>query len=392
MSATPMYCLRRVLALTLLLECTLVAPARAQQSTAHSRRIALIIGNANYEAAPLKNPVHDAELMAQVLQVLGFKVTIGTNLDRDGMRSAIRNFGRELKPGGVALFYYAGHGVQVDGANYIVPVGTDIRDEDDVIVESIGLAEVMAKLEESRDRVNIVVLDACRNNPFARSFRSPARGLAQVDAPTGTLIAYATAPGAVALDGDGNNSLYTTALSQEVRRKGVKLEDAFKSVRRRVYDATNGQQVPWESNSVMGDFYFVPADVAPATLSPSIRLWDPPKTGPSVTTYVVGGVGLGASIAGGIFGTLALLEQNKAEAACGEQRRASIGCSDAAVQLSKKALLHANLANAGFGLGVVGLGVAAILWLTNGSQRELNTSLEVALDNNAGTPVLRGSF
>src|SRR5262249_17299377 len=154
-------------------------------------------------------------------------------------------------------FYYAGHGMQVKGSNYLIPIGAEIRGEDEVEVEAVDANYVLARLATAGNRLNIVVLDACRDNPFARSFRSSAgKGLGAINAPTGTMIAYATAPGSTAGDGDGDNGLYTGALVEAMKRPGVKLEDAFKLTRAEVVGKSAGQQTPWESSSVMGDFYF----------------------------------------------------------------------------------------------------------------------------------------
>lgn len=147
------------------------------------RRIALIIGNAAYKSSPLKNPVNDALDMASALSQLGFQVTLGKNMNRKEMHKTIRKFGKDLKQGGVGLFYYAGHGIQVQGKNYLIPIGADIQSEDEVQVESIDAGSVLRKMEVAANTMNMVFLDACRDNPFARSFRSTSRGLAQMDAP-----------------------------------------------------------------------------------------------------------------------------------------------------------------------------------------------------------------
>lgn len=236
-------------------------------------RIALVIGNANYESAPLKNPVRDARAVSRALRKVGFQVVEHHDLDQNRMKRAIIDFGDRLRaaqdtsrtigrrssPDGrnvVGLFYYAGHGAQVRGYNYLIPIGARINSERHVDVEAVRLASVMAELDAARNGLNLVILDACRNNPFGRSYRSAAQGLASVTSPVGTLIAFATAPGRVASDGTGRNGLYTQALVRHLKTPGLRIEDVFKRVRRQVRKASKGLQIPWESSSLEGDFYF----------------------------------------------------------------------------------------------------------------------------------------
>lgn len=229
------------------------------------KRIALVIGNASYPIGPLANPVNDARDMAAALRVVRFEVTLREDLTQRQMKEEIQAFGRALRAGGVGLFYYAGHGLQVGGRNYLVPIDAKIEREEDVEFEAVDAGRVLAELAKAENNLNIIILDACRNNPFARSFRSAAQGLAYMSAPSGTLIAYATAPGAVASDGRGRNGLYTEELLKNMRQPGLRIEDVFKRVRVGVRTKTNGNQVPWESVSLEGDFYFMPtAAVAPA--------------------------------------------------------------------------------------------------------------------------------
>jgi hypothetical protein len=222
-----------------------------------SARTALIIGNSDYKTSPLKNPLNDAEDIAYELQRLGFKVQLGKNMTRKEMGRAIRVFGKEIKQGGVGLFYYAGHGMQVQGKNFLIPVGADIRSEEEVEFEAIDAGLILRKMEAAGNPMNIVMLDACRDNPFARSFRSAQKGLAQMDAPSGSLIVYATAPGSVAADGDGRNGTFTKNFLGHVRDPDLEVGQMLKRVRAGVQKDTNGQQVPWESSSLVGDFYFV---------------------------------------------------------------------------------------------------------------------------------------
>jgi Caspase domain/Bacterial Ig domain len=220
------------------------------------KRVALVIGNSQYKEAPLRNPTNDARGMAAILRELGFEVTLGEDLSKREMGEAIRAFGQQLRGGNVGLFYFAGHGVQVNGINYLIPIGAQIEKELDVEFEAVHVDRVLAEMEAAENKMNIVILDACRGNPLARSSRSGTRGLAPVLAPSGTLIAYATAPGSVAADGDGRNGLYTEVLLQQIRLPDLKIEDVFKGVRRAVKAKSRGRQVPWETSALEGDFYF----------------------------------------------------------------------------------------------------------------------------------------
>ncbi|HKO63556.1 MAG TPA: caspase family protein [Pyrinomonadaceae bacterium] len=222
-----------------------------------ARRVALVIGNGAYTAAPgLKNPPNDARDMAAMLKTLGFEVSSGVNLNQREMKRLIREFGMKLKGGGSGLFYYAGHGVQSKGRNYLIPVDANIQSEAEVEDSGVDAALVLNFMDDAQNGLNIVILDACRNNPFARSFRSASDGLAQVDAPTGTLIAYATAPGRVASDGVGQNGLYTSELLKQMQLRDVSITDMFMRVRGEVMKQTGNKQVPWEASSLVGSFYF----------------------------------------------------------------------------------------------------------------------------------------
>jgi hypothetical protein len=174
------------------------------------------------------------------------------------MVRAIRLFGEQLSKGGVGLFYFAGHGLQVKGRNYLVPVNADIAHEEEIEFNAVDVNLVLAKMDAAKNGLNIVILDACRNNPFARSFRSMQTGLAQMDAPTGTFIAFATAPGSVAADGTGEHGVYTKYLLEEMTRPGIPIEQLFKQVRNGVMRETANRQIPWESSSLRGDFAFRP--------------------------------------------------------------------------------------------------------------------------------------
>ncbi|SDH18902.1 caspase family protein [Propionivibrio dicarboxylicus] len=224
--------------------------------TASARRVALVIGNATYREAPLKNPANDARDIATALTRLGFEVILRTDATLPQMEQAIDAFYDRLKKGGTGLFYFAGHGLQVGGVNYLVPVGARLQSESDARYQTVDAGRVLGKMEDAANGLNIVILDACRNNPFARSFRSAAQGLAKMDAPTGSLIAYATAPGSVAADGEGRNGVYTRNLLQHLGTRGLSVEEMFKRVRLGVVADTQKTQVPWEASSLTGDFRF----------------------------------------------------------------------------------------------------------------------------------------
>jgi hypothetical protein len=246
---------RRAALLAVVLAATLPTALRAQAE----RRVALVIGNGAYEnVGPLRNTINDARAMAQTLSGMGFQVLLRENRTEDQVKQDIREWGRMLDQNSVALFYYSGHGIQVKGENYVVPIDASIESEEEVEYGAVNVGLIMAQMERARSRVNIVFLDACRNNPFARSFRSASQGLAMVNAPAGTFIAYATAPGDVASDGTASagNGLYTQQLLRFLNQPGMPIEQMHKQVRIAVSAASNGDQVPWESSSIMGDFYF----------------------------------------------------------------------------------------------------------------------------------------
>ncbi|MBF0379576.1 MAG: SUMF1/EgtB/PvdO family nonheme iron enzyme [Magnetococcales bacterium] len=222
------------------------------------RRIALVIGNWAYKASPLRNPKNDSSDIASALLDLDFEVIYKKNANRKDMRRAIREFGKKLQDGGVGLFFYAGHGMQVEGKNYLIPIGSDIFSEDEVADEAVEADLILRKMASARNGMNVVILDACRNNPYERSFRSGRNGLARMNAPTGTMIAYSTSPGSVAKDGDGRNSPYTKHLLAQMRVPGQSIEQTFKRVRTGVLSDTNSQQTPWESSSLTGNFWFMP--------------------------------------------------------------------------------------------------------------------------------------
>jgi uncharacterized caspase-like protein len=190
---------------------------------------------------------------------VGFEVDKCINGDRESMRSHIRSFADEITKGGVGLFYYAGHGIQVEGENYLVPVNARILRKYEVEDECLRVSSVMRAMAMANNRLNIIILDACRDNPF-RGMRGGYRGLAQMQAPVGSLLAYATAPGSVASDGSGRNGLYTEALLKHMHTPGLRLLDLFIKVRNDVAGLTDNRQIPWENHSLRGRFYFLPDD------------------------------------------------------------------------------------------------------------------------------------
>jgi len=226
------------------------------------KRIALVIGNSDYQRSPLTNPVNDAQAMAKTLSQLGFEVIARTNLTKDEMKQAILEFSQRVTKtkGGVNLFYYSGHGAQFKGENYLIPVDAEMKMEEKMGIETVSLSEVMAEMPNNR--ANIIILDACRDNPYPSRVRSGAnRGLTapQKDVPMGTYIAFSTQPGAVADDNpQGKNGLYTEELLNALKVPELSIENVFKQVRAKVFEKSDRTQIPWENSSLIGDFYFMP--------------------------------------------------------------------------------------------------------------------------------------
>jgi len=230
-------------------------------------RIALVIGNGAYERAPLRNPVNDARAMADSLRRLGFQVTLRTDVDLPKMIDAIEQFMRDGRRDDVRVFFYAGHGIQFRGKNYLVPVDVSLEAQEDIPTSLADLQEVVDHLERMGKGLNIIILDACRTFPLPGRFRAgtrgipvkPVPGLAQITAPGGTFIAFSTAPGAVARDGAGAvHSVYTRHLLANLEIPGLTVEQVFKRVRVSVLNDTDQSQMPWENSSLIGDFCFKP--------------------------------------------------------------------------------------------------------------------------------------
>ncbi|MEI6300558.1 MAG: caspase family protein [Betaproteobacteria bacterium] len=247
-----------------------MAPASSSET-----RVALVIGNSAYKDSPLANPVNDATDMAKALQMAGFKVILKRNANSREMRQAIRDFGVELRRAQVGLFYFAGHGVQVKGNNYLMPVAAEIQSEADAEDLAIDANYALRIMEDAQVKVSIVILDACRNNPFARSFRSSARGLAQMSAASGSFVAFATAPGSIAADGTGRNGIYTKHLLASLNGADTDIQKVFQRTRAAVVRETAGKQTPWESTSLVGDFYFRGSASAAAAPSVATGMVDP---------------------------------------------------------------------------------------------------------------------
>ncbi len=223
-----------------------------------SVRTALVIGNGRYRSSPLGNPVNDANDIAKELKRLGFDVILKKNADKRTMINALRLFGRKLSRSRIGLFYFAGHGMQIKGDNYLIPVKNNIKAAPDVEFEAVNANRILAEMETAGNPMNIVILDACRNNPFKRSFRTVAKGLAKMDAPPGTIIAYATSPGSVAEDGQGRNGTYTSCLLKNFGNPELDVQKMFNQTGLDVMHKTHKTQVPWVSTSPFPDYYLVP--------------------------------------------------------------------------------------------------------------------------------------
>ncbi|NCR41854.1 MAG: peptidase C14 [Microcystis aeruginosa W13-11] len=251
-------------------------------------KVALVIGNANYEEGALSNPVNDATDMAKALRELGFEVTLWQNQDLRSMENEIAVFSQQLRKGGVGVFYYAGHGVQVEGENYLIPLKAQLLNEKDARYEAVALGKVLNAMEEARNQVNIIIIDACRDNPFYRRWRSSrrgsnVRGLTAVSPPSGIIIAYATREGNTAADGVGQrNSPFTSALLENIKKPNIDVQLMFRRVSTSVKEKTNAVQQPWTEGNLEGDeFYLNPQQtvvVSPPPFSP------PPVTPSPVVT------------------------------------------------------------------------------------------------------------
>lgn len=239
-------------------------------SAANQKRLALVIGNSDYKyTAKLKNAANDAIDVAAAFRELGFSVIEGVNQDKRGMEKKILEFGNELyKQGGVGVFFFAGHGVQFNGRNYLVPVDADIPTEDEIEYRTVEISLLLRKFVSAKNNLNIIILDACRNNPFAKEWSESRNinaedGLAKMAAPKGTVLLYATEPGKVALDGEGRNGTFTEALLQQIKKPNLELDSMYKAVARSVSEKSNNRQLPYKEGTNVDDFYFAGTTEAP---------------------------------------------------------------------------------------------------------------------------------
>jgi hypothetical protein len=241
--------------------CAAAAAACALVSlpTAAADRVALLIGNNQYSSNALRNAVNDARDLSDALKDLGFQVIVRENASRKDMIDAIREFGQAIEGASAALFFYAGHAMQFKERNYLIPIDAAMGSEEDVTFFSVEVSQVFDRMDRARTRFNFIILDACRDNPFAASFKLTSAGLAQMSTPSGTLIAYATSPGATAADGFGRNGIYTKHILQNIRANDLPVEIMFKRVREGVERETRKLQTPWDSSSLKGDFAFNPS-------------------------------------------------------------------------------------------------------------------------------------
>lgn len=243
-------------------------PGLTSGGVAAEPRIALVIGNAAYTYGPLRNPVNDAMAMAATLGQLGFEVKLLKNAKRDEILEAIARLGQQLSRGGVGLFFFAGHGIQVKGENYLVPLDAPI-DSDILEDKMVPVQRVLDRMEDAKNELNILILDACRNNPFASKTRGAQQGLAHMEGPNGSVVAFAASRNQTASDGEGANGLYTSHLLRNMQIPGLPLEQMFKYVRNGVSDATGGKQVPEEWTKLRRDFSFLPTGQSPPALPPA---------------------------------------------------------------------------------------------------------------------------
>jgi uncharacterized protein (TIGR02145 family) len=240
-----------------LLPLNIASQSTPQTSSQPQKKIALVIGNGNYSSSILANPENDAKAMRVALQSVGFTVMEYENLSQVQMKKAIDDFGAKLRTNEVGLFFYAGHGIQSKGYNYLIPVDAELKSEAQVEYDCVQADRVLALMEASSSKVNIIILDACRSNPFERSWTrsTTGRGLAFMNAPKGSLIAYATSPGSTASDGSGENGLYTSAILESIKIPNITILEMFQNVRNIVTQKSNNEQTPWESTSLTGNFY-----------------------------------------------------------------------------------------------------------------------------------------
>lgn len=297
-------------------------------------RQALVIGNSRYPRAPLANPANDAQGMSEALRGIGFEVTTGLDLPRDAMQAAARAYIETLRrSGAVGLFYFAGHGMQLAWRNYLLPVDAEIGSVDELRQRAFDIKLLIDGIRNAGNPMNMIILDACRDNPLGGTARVDQKGLSQMDAPPGTFLAYATAPGNTAIDGDGGrHGLYTEHLLREIRVPEAKVEDVFKRVRLGVRRRSNGQQIPWESTSLESDFWFVPPrelrkraeEEIEREFREELALWERIKEGVQPEPFE----DYLRRYPGGRFNELAQLQLDRALARLGEKKIEAVAAPD----------------------------------------------------------------
>lgn len=260
-----------VLLLSIVLSLTVVA----------GNRKALVVGNYGYELSPLANPINDAREIAKALKSLSFDVTHLDNLTRSKFKSAIRNFTGSLDSNSEVIFYYAGHAVQYQGLNFLVPIGAEIRSEDEIEEESLNINFLLKKLSKVKAKVNILILDSCRNNPFERSFSrgTSDQGLAALSAPVDSYIAFSTSPGRTASDGNSDHSPFTQAILNNISKDGLSINQVFQRVRSEVITNTDGEQTPFDNSSLRSDFCFLDCNSTsiPGDTDSDVVILPPPR-------------------------------------------------------------------------------------------------------------------
>lgn len=312
----------------------------AMQTTmaGQEKRVALVIGNSKYQKHPLRNPANDATDIAAMLEKLGFTTKLVLDVDQAGMKKAIRNFNDAMLSADVRVFYFAGHGVSVDGENYMIPLAAEISNESHVQYEAIRTSLVLDSMEKSKSGANILILDACRDNPLPRSTRSSGGGLSKMSAPVGSLIIYATAPGKVALDGNGRNGTFTKHLLRSLSAPGVHLEDLALDVRVAVMGETGNAQVPWSESSMTRRIYLAGTGGASAS-SPVVTQSDGARyASDMVAAYLsaaVSGDALAQAHLGYIYDVGRSVTQNKEQARVWYERAVAQHQLDAAVNLGR---------------------------------------------------------
>ena len=276
--------------LTLLSALVMVSgSALAADAPKKETRVALIVGNSDYKSAPLENPANDASDLANALEKKGFKVLVRENVGERGLKEAVDTFAKHLQKGGIGLFFFAGHGIQVKDQNFLMPVDIGFDSEADIAYKGVSAEYVLSRMAEAGNRVNIVILDACRNNPFQAAKKS-SKGLGVMNvgrAEVGTFIAYATSPGSVAADGTGRNGLYTRSLLRALDSTDSDIDKVFGRVRTGVVQETAGAQVPWTSSSVVGSFFF---DVAEDVVAQGLAAQAKPASSANENFFAAGAV------------------------------------------------------------------------------------------------------